>query len=269
MNWFKFGGYILIIIPTLFTGVALAMYLLQDYMIFLGERMPVNHKYNFNLPFEEINIDLENGSRINCLLFKAKEPKGLVYYHHGNAGNLQGWGNLAGHFLKNKFDVLFYDYRGYGKSTGNISAEHQLHKDASFILSEILKTRTYNKLIYYGTSLGTGIASRLAHNKPPDGLILETPYYSFLELIKYHYPYLPSSLLSKYKLRTYKNIKNLKCPILIFHGTDDVIVPYDSSVRLSKLSDRINFLTIKGGVHSNLPDFTVYQEELSRYLSEI
>jgi len=269
MNWLKFGGYVLIIIPTLFVGVALTLYLLQDYMIFLGERLPETHKYNFNLPYEEIDMTHKNGHRINCLFFKAPNSKGLVYYHHGNAGNLQGWGTLAGNFVKNNYDVLFYDYRGYGKSTGKINAEQQLHSDARFVLKEFLKTRSYDKIIYYGTSLGTGIASSLARKIPPDGLILETPYYSFLRLIRYHYPLMPSSLLSKYKLKTYKYINDLNCPILLFHGTDDEIVPHESSVKLSEISNRIQFVSIKGGVHNNLPDFKAYQENLAHYLKNI
>lgn len=269
MNWLKFGGYILIIIPTLFVGVALTLYLLQDYMIFLGERLPETHKYNFNLPHEEFDLVNKNGVKINCLLFKAPNSKGLVYYHHGNAGNIQGWGTLAANFVKNKFDVLFYDYRGYGKSTGKISAESQLHSDARFVLKEFLKSRSYAKIIYYGTSLGSGIASALARKIPPDALILETPYYSFLSLIHYHYPLMPASLLSKYKIRTYRSIKNLECPILIFHGTDDELVPYENSVKLSKITDRIQFVGIKGGVHNNLPDFKIYQVKLSVFLNDI
>ena len=269
MNWIKVGGYALIIIPTLFAGVVLTMYLLQDYMIFLGEGLPADYKYQFTLPYEELNFKAPAGHDLNALLFRSEDAKGLVYYHHGNAGNLQGWGSLAGNFVKNGYDVLFYDYRGYGKSTGKINREGQLHEDAAFIFREFMKDRSYKKLVLYGTSLGTGIASKLACEIQPDGLILETPYFSFVSLIKFHYFFLPARLLAKYKLRTHKYIKDLSIPILLFHGTADEVVPYECSVQLKALSDHISLVTIKGGIHNNLPDFRKYQEELSAYLSQL
>ena len=120
MNWIKIGGYLLVIVPTLFIGIVMGFYLIQDYMIFLGEKLPLSHQYNFNRSFEELNFKTSEGSELNALLFKTDNPKGLIFHHHGNAGNLQSWGNSSGSFLNVGYDVLFYDYRGYGKSTSRI-----------------------------------------------------------------------------------------------------------------------------------------------------
>ena len=269
MNWIKIGGYVLIILPTLFIGIVIGFYLIQDYMIFLGEKLPLNHKYNFKAPFEELNFNLPGGHTINALLFRSKESRGLIFYHHGNAGNLQSWGNFAPNFLRLNFDVLFYDYRGYGKSTGKIKKQHHLINDAAFIYNEIKRNNEYNKIIFYGNSLGTGIASKLAVMHRPDALILESPYFNFCDLVHYHYPYLPSKIMSKYKLRTDKFIVKIDCPIMLLHGTDDKIVPYNSSVRLSEIKNGITFITIKNGVHNNLPEFELYHKELDKFLKFI
>ncbi|MEQ8323239.1 MAG: alpha/beta fold hydrolase [Vicingaceae bacterium] len=268
MNWIKVGGYILIIVPALFTGIVLTMYLLQDYMIFLSESLPKNYQYKFNKPFEEYTFQHKEGHEINALFFQSDAKKGLVYYQHGNAGNLQGWGTLAENFLNNGFDVLFYDYRGYGKSTGRIRHEHQLHNDAEFVLSEFLRDKQFEKLVIYGNSLGTGIAAKLAVKIQPNALILETPYYSFSDLIKHHYPFLPARILSKYKLRTHKFVKELQIPILILHGTADDVVPYNCSEKLKALSDNIELITIRGGVHNNLPNFKLFQQSLKSFLDK-
>lgn len=266
MSWFKLGGYILIIIPTLFLGIVLGFYLIQDYMIFLGEKLPESHRFVFKAAFREVNFSLPSGQTINALHFTAKEAKGLIYYHHGNAGNLQGWGRMASTFLNIGYDVLIYDYRGYGKSTGRIRQQQELHSDAEFILESFLKEHNYDRVVYHGTSLGSGIAAKLAVSHPPAALILETPYYNFLELIHYHYPYLPAGILSKYTFRTDRFLKQLKCPILLIHGTDDKIVPYEASVKLAEIRKDIKLLTIRNGVHNNLTDFETYHREVRSFL---
>lgn len=235
-------------------------------MIFLGEKLPDNHQYTFKTKFSELDYTNPSGQRLNALLFTCDDPKGLIYYHHGNAGNMQGWGKYGANFVRLGYDVLFYDYRGYGKSSGKIKKQHQLHDDAQFILKDILENRKYKKLIYYGNSLGTGIASALAVYHEPDALILETPYYNFCDLINYHYPYLPATIMSKYRIRTDKYLPQLKCPILLIHGTDDDIVPYNSSVRLASLNAGIRFVTIQNGVHNNLSDFELYHKSLAEFL---
>ena len=267
MNWIKLGGYLLIIVPTLFVGIVIGFYLIQDYMIFLGEKLPADHKFIFKNTFRELNFDLPSGNKINALLFTCDNPKGLIYYHHGNAGNLQGWGRYGVHFVRNGYDVLFYDYRGYGKSTGRISKQGALHDDAEFILRKISDFGHYEKVIYYGTSLGSGIAAKLAVDHPPDALIMETPYYNFCDLINFHYPFLPTKLMTKYKITTDKYVKKLKCPILLFHGTNDDVIPYSSSVRLRDLNPNAKLVTLKNGVHNNLSEFDLYQKELSSFLS--
>jgi len=269
MNWLKLGTYILIVIPTLFVGIVIGFYLIQDYMIFLGERLPEDHKYSFKLKFQEINFENPEGYKINALLFKAENSKGLIYYHHGNAGNLQGWGNYAGSFVRLGYDVLFYDYRGYGKSESRIKSQNNLLDDAKFILDSIRSQYEGKILVFYGSSLGTGIAVKLAVDENPDALILETPYFNFCALIHHHYPYLPAKLMSKYKLRTDKYIKEVACQILLFHGTDDQIVPHEHSDRLQKLNNSVKLVSIKNGVHNNLSDFKIYHQELRAFLDGI
>ena len=124
-------------------------------------------------------------------------------------------------------------------------------------------------IVLHGTSLGSGVAARLACEISPDALILETPYYSFAQLINVHYPYLPAKILSKYKLRTHKFLKKLDCPVYLFHGTDDELVPFNCSVRLSELGENIILVKVKNGAHNNLPDYPIYQESLKRLLDQL
>ena len=263
----KFIIYIIISIPAILVGVSIGVYIFQEHLIFHPERLSKKYKFAFDGDFEELFYKMEGGNSINALLFKAKDSKGIVFYHHGNAGSLASWGLKAIDFTTKGYDVLFYDYRGYGKSSGRIKNEKMLFSDASIIYKELLYDYKERDVIVYGTSLGTGVAAYIAHENHPNKLILETPYFNFYDVAKFHYPYLPNSILLNYHFKTDKYLPKVKSKVFLFHGTEDETVPYSSSERLEKLSDNITLFTIDEGSHNNLNSFKDYHNRLTEVLS--
>ena len=164
-------------------------------------------------------------------ILKRKNPKGVMLYFHGNAGDLSRWGTIAEYFVAKHYDVLVMDYRTYGKSTGKLS-EQTFYDDAQFCYDYLLKSYSENEITIYGRSLGTGISTFLASKNKPKQLILETPYYSILDVAKQRFPIFPVSSLLKYKFPSHEFIKKVNCPITIFHGTEDAVVPYTSAEKL-------------------------------------
>lgn len=258
--------YIIITIPAVLIGLGIAVYIFQEHLIFHPEKLSDKYNYVFDVPFEEINYQTEDGNTINALLFKAENPKGVVYYHHGNAGSLESWGTRAIDFTSRGYDVLMYDYRGYGKSTGEIKNEKMLYGDALMIYKKILYDYKERDIVLYGISLGSGIAAELGRYNHPGKLVLETPYYNFYDVAKFHYPYLPNSILLHYKFRTDKFLPKVENRIYLFHGTEDETIPYNSSERLEKLSDNITLFTIQDGSHNNLSTFPDYHKHLGEIL---
>ena len=260
--------YLLIIIPALWLGVLLAVYYFQESMIFHPEVLPSDHQYTFyGQDFEERWYDVSEKGRISAVMFKAQtQRRGVIYYHHGNAGSLQGWGERAAHFTKLGYDVLQYDYRSFGKSTGKIRSEKMLYRDAQFIYKELLKEYNESDVVVYGASLGTGVASRVAAKNFPRLVILETPYYNFYEVARFHYPYLPTSVLLKYRFNTNKTMPKIQVPVFLIHGTADQTVPYDNSVKLAALGKNVELLTLPGGLHNYLPTYPEYHEALRKIL---
>lgn len=263
----KYLLYISIIVPSVLVCLGVVIYLYQEYLIFYPEKLSEKHIFKFNQPFEEFTIQTPDKENINVLMFKAENAKGLVYYHHGNAGSLEHWGLKAIDFTSRGYDVLMYDYRGFGKSTGKIKNERMLYKDAVLIYNEIEKRYRFDKIIFYGISLGSGIAAKLAHELTPNKLILETPYFNFYDVSKFHYPYLPNSILLHYQFKTNKWLPEIKVPIHLIHGTEDETVPYEMSVRLKKLGENIDLCTIEYGSHNNLNTFEEYQKYLDKVLN--
>ncbi len=244
-------------------------YVRQENIIFYPEALPPDFSYSFPGRFEEITLPVD-GAAINALLFKAENPRGVVLYFHGNAGNLHGWGEVAPEFTGRGYDLFITDYRGFGKSTGKLKNEDMMHRDAAVAYNYLKERYPENRIIIYGRSIGTGVAAYLAKSARPRLLILETPLFSLLDVAKYHHPYMPLKLLVlvlKYPMRTDVWIPDVSCPIYIFHGTEDDIVPYSSSERLFKLiKAEKKLVTVPGGGHNDLSDFNIYHEGLDGIL---
>lgn len=257
--------YVILTFIVLYGGVSLYFYLQQEKLIFWPEELEEDYKFEFDTPFEEITLKFPNKVSINCLHFRVHNPKGCILMHHGNQGNMIRWGAHYTKFTTLGYDVLVYDYRTYGKSKGRLS-ESALIRDARRVYKHLLKSYPSENIIQYGISLGTGIATWLAIKTKCKILILETPYRSMLEMASRKAPYLSLKYILKFHLRTDKRIKKVECPIYIFHGTDDDLIPYEDSLYLSKLNPKIDLTSFKGGKHSNLNTFDLYHKRLKEIL---
>ncbi len=247
----------------------LMIYFLQERFIFLPTRLPQQYQYSFEHQYSEFNLNTEDGARLNALHFKIPNAKGIILYFHGNAGNLSRWGEIAGALSREyQYDVVVMDYRTYGKSTGNLS-EEALHKDGQLFYNHLLERYSENDIILYGRSLGTGIATRLAALNNPGSLILETPYYSLLDIGQRRFPFLPVKWLLKYQFKSFEYVRDISCPVAIFHGTDDEVIPLESGKKLFKSipGDRKEFFLVEGGRHNNLSGFEDYHRGMYQLLS--
>tara|TARA_R100001369_G_scaffold51222_2_gene78046 strand:+ start:150 stop:947 length:798 start_codon:yes stop_codon:yes gene_type:complete len=249
-----FSGYVIIIA---------GMYLLQEKLIFLPTQLPQEHTYTFEQSFTEFFLEAKDGARLNALHFKVENPKGVILYFHGNAGNLDRWGEITSFFTQFNYDVVVMDYRTYGKSTGKLS-EKSLYKDAQLFYDYILKRYPENEVTVYGRSLGTTFAAYVASANNPKKLILETPFYSMTDVAKKRFPVLPVAQLLKYRFPTNTYMNKTNCPVVIFHGTDDDVVPYESGKKLAETlpKDRLNFISIPEGGHNNLIEFQEYKDSI-------
>jgi hypothetical protein len=248
--------------------LCVALYFFQERLMFFPERDGPNTVYHFGLPFSEIFIPVE-GATLHALHFPAPQAKGVVLYLHGNAGSLHTWGMVAPDLVQHDYDVLIVDYRGYGKSSGTISSEAQLHRDVDAVYSYLLARYPAEQIVVYGRSLGSGLVTRLAAMQPVRMLILESPFYSLEELARQQMPFAPSFLL-KYPLRTYTWIGQVSSPVVIFHGREDEVVPFAMGERLrAYVTAPVTFIAIEGGGHNDLALFPAYHAGLAAALGSI
>ncbi|MFH2142581.1 MAG: alpha/beta fold hydrolase, partial [Bacteroidota bacterium] len=196
---------ILIFLFVFFTVVFGLLYFFQENFIFFPEKLNKDFKFNFEQKFEEVNIKTLDKLFLNGLLFRADSSKGLIFYLHGNAGSLSSWGKVAKTYTDLNYDVFILDYRGFGKSEGEINSEVQMYQDIQTAYDELKTKYNENKIVVIGYSIGTGLAAKIASANNPKLLILQAPYYSLTDLMKHNYPIIPTLIL-KYRFETNKFI---------------------------------------------------------------
>lgn len=262
--------FILALVLALYAVVLLIYFLIQERILFVATPLKLRHSFQLASPFEEVYLDSEDGGKIHALLIQAAKPKGLILYFHGNTGNMNRWSVVAEELTTYGFNVLVVDYRGFGKSEGRRN-ERNLYADAQAIYDYGKSLAGEEHLIVYGRSLGTGLAVRVASENKPSKLVLETPFYHLPEVAFYHFPFIPVKWLLRFKFRSDKVIHKVECPIAIFHGTRDRIVPYSSGLKLYELigdDPKHTMVTIPRGKHSNLGSFPLFREKMKEFLEK-
>ena len=242
------------------------VYFYQEKIIFHPEKLPDNYSYNFESNTEEITIITKDNKRLNSVLFKVPDSKGVIFYLHGNGGSVKGWSEVAKLYNSLNYDVYILDYRGYGKSQGSIESKDQLFSDVESAYKEIKKRYPENKIIILGYSVGTGLASKLASVNNAELLILQAPYYSLRDEMKQKFSFLPGFLL-KYNFETYQYLKTVKSSVIIFHGNADEVINYNASLRLKnnfKKGDSLIILNNQG--HNGMTDNIDYQKAMEKIL---
>jgi len=237
--------------------------------MFHPETRPINKPYDFSAPHREINMAMDEETNINIVQFLTPDslPRGVVLYFHGNRKNIAWYAPYASNFTKRGYEVWMMDYPGFGKSTGILS-EQNLYAEAAQLYIMAHSKFAADRIIIYGKSLGTGIASWLASKRTAQQLILETPYYSMASLAKHYLPIYPVSTLIRYKLPVNKYLELVNAPVTIFHGTGDKVIPYSNAERLKAvIQPKDNFIAIEHGGHNDLNIYALFHEKLDSLLT--
>jgi uncharacterized protein len=251
--------------------LGIGIFYLQDYFLFHPEKVGKKEKYQFGIPYKELNIPYDANSNLNIIQFsstlKLDSSKGVVLYFHGNRKNIGWYAQYVPEFTQQGWEVWMIDYPGFGKSTGTIK-EELLYSYASLVYKIAKKQYDKEKIIIYGKSMGTGIAAQLASLKDCKHLILETPYYSLKNLISHFLPFYPIGQMIRYQLPTHDYLPKVYAPVTIFQGDNDRIVPYSNAVKLKPLLKPTDqFISITNGKHNNLSSFPIYKTKLTEILN--
>ena len=207
---------------------------------------------------EDAWVDTSEGERLHGWWFAAEraEPRAHLIFCHGNGGNVIDRVPFARLAARAGFDVLLFDYRGYGRSSGR-PTERGTYEDARAVRAAVLERDRVepDRLILLGESLGGAVALKLATERPPAGLIVQSAFTSVRDVAAVHYPFIPRALVpDAYPSKDL--VAGLRTPLLVLHGARDEIVPlshgralYDAAPEPKEIEvfDRAGHNDVDGG----------------------
>jgi uncharacterized protein len=199
---------------------------LLNSMMYFPSRVVEETPAGAGLTYRDLELQTDDGELLHGWWIEAQSPPvGHLLLCHGNAGNVGERVLHASLLAAAGFDVLLFDYRGYGRSTGRPSEEGS-YRDARAARACLLEQPGVDasRVLYFGESLGGAVAVELALSHPPAGIVLLSAFTSVRAMSRALYPFIPTALVPD-AYPTLRRIRGLGIPLLVLHGEKDEVVP--------------------------------------------
>ena len=253
----------------LYGAVVAGLWWRQEALLFHPQVLAQDHRFETastpDSDTREVWVEVP-GARLHALHLRLPQPRGVVFFLHGNAGSLQTWFVNTGYYRRLNLDLFMLDYRGFGKSSGRIENEAQLMADVRAAWAQIAPAYAGKQRVFYGRSLGTGLAAQLAAEVQPELTVLVSPYTSMAALAAEKYPWVPNAVL-RYPLRTDLALPQVQGRVMLVHGERDTLIPPHHSRRLHALQPRAEMLWVPQAGHGDIHDHAVYLDGLAAVLA--
>lgn len=254
------GGYLIILV---------LMMLGEESLIFFPDRKPIE---TWDLPgVERVYFQADDGTRLHGWFFPCPNPRAVVLFACGNGGNISYRADRLMYFCRRQRAALFaFDYRGYGLSQGQPN-EAGVLLDARAARAWLAERTNVpeREIVLMGESLGGGVMVDLASRDGARGLILERTFTSLPEVGAIHFPFVPVRLLMRSRLDSLAKIGNYHGPLLICHGDDDEIIPFEMGRRLFEGANEPKRFVAYPGVGHNEPLPDAWDDEVDRFLADL
>jgi uncharacterized protein len=251
---------IALIVAVMFTGF-IAFFSLrkfESYVTFHPVRYSPGAAWTAPQGAEDVWLNTSDNVRLHgwYLASRTKPATATVIYFHGNGGNISDVGWIGENLTARGFDVLLFDYRGYGRSEGDVEGENELYKDGDAAYEYVVNERGVRpeRLVLYGQSLGTTVAVDLASRRSCGALILESGLSSAADMAAAVFPWLPRRLssLGKNRFDSVRKLAQVKAPVLITHGDPDPVIPVEQGRKLYEAANEPKKLLIFPGAGHNV-----------------
>ena len=246
---------ILIAVAAAYCVLCLLLFFFQSRLIYFPQygREDYVTPQQAGMDYQDVEIN-SAGEELHGWLAPVPQARGTVLFFHGNAGNVSHRLDYLRMFRELGFSVLIFDYRGFGKSSGEPS-ETGTYQDAEAAWNYLVKTRRIapSSIVLFGESLGGAVAAWLAARVKPRALIITSTFTSLPDLGAKLYPLFPVRLLARYEYNTRKYLQAATCPVLIVHSREDEIVPFEHGEELyAAAHEPKQLLEIHGGHNTSL-----------------
>ena len=195
-------------------------------------------------------IETADGERLHAWLAEGAAGGPTLVWSHGNAGNIATRAWLVRAFAARGLRVLAYDYRGYGRSTGS-PTEAGVYRDALAAFDDEVRRGTpAGSIVCFGESLGGAVSIALAGERPCAGVAVVATFTRLADVARRHYG--PLGALAGKRFDSLARVARLRVPLLVAHGDEDEIVPFEQGERLfAAAPGPKRFHRVAGGHHDD------------------
>ena len=240
----------------LYTAACLGLYVFQRRLLYFPDPVRYTPQQAGLAGVEEISLATPDGERLVAWYKPASAPAPVLLYFHGNGGGLYLRRERIEALAGAGYGLLISAYRGYSGSTGR-ATEKALVADG-LLAYDYLKAQGVapDRIVLYGESLGTGIATQVASERQASAVILEAPYSSVAAEAKAHFGIFPIDWLLLDRFESVAHIGRIHAPLLIMHGSLDSVISASSSHALfDAANEPKEYVEFQRGGHDDLFDF--------------
>src|SRR2546426_2068375 len=212
--------------------LVLLAWVFQERIAFPAPRAPVPDPRQVGAANgERIELVLRDGTKLAGWYLAPRSPTTgrppwpALLWFYGNGENIASIGGIVRDFQPPGAALLVVDYPGYGGSGGR-ATEAGMYEAADSAYAAVARRPDVDRArIYaYGRSLGSAVASHVAARHEVAGLVLESPFTNALDIAREHYALFPRFIV-RLRLDNLANLRLVRCPVLVFHGTADRLAP--------------------------------------------
>ncbi len=231
--------------------VCVVVYSFQKRIIFLPSRH--TQPPPADLGIREVFFPTGDGQRLHGWWMPMDSSAFTVLFFHGNAGSVAYGEERMRFFRELGWQTLMIDYRGFGKSTGDIRQEEDIYEDGESALAFIKDSLgiSESRLVVWGWSLGGAVATQVSQHRNLAAVVLEGTFNSMDEIAAGAYPVFPTRWLLKYHFRSCDKVNNIPAPLFFIHSPEDKTIPYAQGQRLYDQASGIKFFLDIGGSHNH------------------
>jgi pimeloyl-ACP methyl ester carboxylesterase len=261
----KYLGNIALVVLILYVAVCGLLYFYQDDLLFHPQpntKAEVAIFLKENPDVDTVCCTMPDKALITTYIFKDTNntPLPLIIYFGGNAEEVSHLISKRAYFKH--CAVALVNYRGYGQSTGSPS-EKNMFSDALEVYDHLKSLPGIDsaRVILLGRSIGTGVATYLASERPIKATVLITPYESMIAVAQEKYPFVPISLLIKHPFDSQTYAAKITTPVLAFIAKNDVVIPKQHAYNLLKTwKGKTSFLEVNADHNSIMDDEEVWKK---------
>jgi uncharacterized protein len=238
-------------------GLCLLVLFRQDRYVYYPDRVIDLAPDALGMAFEDVVYQTQDGVRITGWWVPAHpddpaRPAHTLLFCHGNAGDIGDRVGSIKTFHDMGLNVLIFDYRGYGHSTGKPD-EQGTYLDAQAAWNYLKAGRGIppHRIVVFGRSLGGAVAAWLAEQTDPGLLVLESTFSSAADMAAAMFPLLPARWLCRYGYNAVDRVRRVRCPVFIMHSREDGLVPFRHAERILKAAREPKRLVEISGGHND------------------